>query len=186
VSNIATVPKIEEGLIGFHSSWHDVNWDYWIRKAETSLDIVVFYWDKWTYDNMEALTDFLKKPDTRLRFFFTDDQDPKLLRRIQSLFPDHNRERIKQKIVKTTKSLEEYIEKSGLPPEKLEIRKIPHLLNYPFQIIDGRYVVISIFEMYRDKHVDAPAFIIDLDQCPEQAKFFQKEIHCLLHEKDHG
>jgi hypothetical protein len=76
--------------------------------------------------------------------------------------------------------LANYLEKNHLLPSKLEVRKVPHLLNYSFQVIDNRYVILSLFEMYRDKHASAPAFALDLEKSSELAKFFQKELQGLF------
>jgi hypothetical protein len=89
-----TLPALHECLIAFYTSWHDVDWNQWIAKAELSLDIIVYYWDKWTESHFEELSRFLSKPKTKIRFFFANESDPALLKSIHRLFPDHTTDKI--------------------------------------------------------------------------------------------
>ncbi len=175
--------EIGEGLAGFYHSWQEVDWEELIHKAEKSLDIAVFYWDKWTEFHLEALFAFLSRPDTRVRFIFTDDRDTKLLRAVREIFPDHTEEEIRQKIDRTTRPLEDFVKANRFASSKVEVVKVDKLLSYPFQIIDSRFVVLSVFEMVREGGAKAPAFLIDLEKSETLARFFEKELQGLLLEK---
>jgi hypothetical protein len=161
-----------EGLLGFYPSYREVPWDNLLSHAKTTLDIVVYYWDKWTNQHILTLQRLLKNPEAKIRFFFADESDPRVLSEILRLFPANQAEELKSKIRHTYEPL-------GTTPQ-VEVYRVPHLLNYSMQCMDGKILVLSLFEMYRQQQVDSPAIVIDLTKEPNLKKFYQKELDGLI------
>ncbi len=167
---------LEKGLLGFHSSYHAVNWHHLLTHAQKSLTVVVYYWDQWVHEHKHALVEFFKKPEATVRFFFADDNIPAVLTEIERLFPKHSGIRLREKIRDTHLPLQEAVHTLRLPETKVQVYKLPHVLNYSMQCIDDKILVLSFFEMYRQEQVDSPVIIADLQQSPHLQAFYAKEL----------
>ena len=163
---------IDEGLIGFYSSYREVPWKELLSQANVSLDVVVYYWDKWVAAYEIELVQFLKKPKTKMRIVLADERKPDLLADIWRLFPGQGVAQLKEKIRNTYLPLEEF--------KNIEVYRFPHLLNYSMQCVDGKILVLSLFEMHRQEQMDSPAIMIDLEKSPNMKQFYQKEMSGLL------
>lgn len=172
-----------DSMIDFHESFRQVEWEVWLEKAEKSIDIMVYFRDKWIISHHHSLTRFLQKPNSKIRIFLADDSNAHVFAEIQRLFPDRLPEELKQKILNTYMPLKNILVQFNLPSTKLEVYKLPHLLNYSFEYIDEKLLILSFFEMYRKDQIDSPAFVIDLKETHLLKKFMQKE---LLGMKSHG
>lgn len=69
-----------------YSSFRDIDWKSLIIRADKTLDIVIYYWDTWTVQNIQELKDFLSKPHTQINFYFTDIDNPILAQQVLELF----------------------------------------------------------------------------------------------------
>ena len=164
-------------LVDFHESFRQVDWPAYLEKAERSIDIVVYYWDQWISSHHHLLTKFLQKPNSKIRFFMADDSNFRLFEDIIRLFPKNTPELLKEKIVNTYMPLKSHLIQHNLPLSKLEVYKLPHLLNYSIVCIDEKKLILSFFEMYREEQIDAPACVIDLKDTHLLKKFINKELH---------
>jgi hypothetical protein len=161
-----------------YSSFRDIHWKTIIPNADKTLDIVVYYWDTWTAQNLPELKEFLAKPDTCIRFYFTDLNNPILAKQILELFPRNKSiDDLKQRISATYKPLQDFFKDTNLSPEKVMVYKIPRMLGYALQKIDDSTAILAPFEMYRSlQHVDAPAFMVDLQKNQSVKLFCEKEL----------
>ncbi len=156
----------------FHESYRQVDWKSIISQANHSLNIVVYYWDKWVEEHRQALEDFLRKPHAVIRFFFSED-----IEGVHRLFPSHSIQELKQKIERTHQPLQQFLKDKRLSSSKVSVHFQPHLLNYALQCIDDKLLILSFFEMFRkERQVDSPAMIIDLEKSPHLRSFYQKEL----------
>jgi hypothetical protein len=102
-------------MIDFHESFRQVEWEQWLEKAEKSIDIVVYYWDKWIIAHHHALTRFLQKPNSKIRLFMADDSNIHVFAEMQRLFPNSSPEELKQKIQSTYMPLKNILVQFNLP-----------------------------------------------------------------------
>jgi hypothetical protein len=160
------------GQVQLFESYRAVNWKDLLERANHTINIVVYYWDKWVAEHQQSLEQFL-------RFFFADERIPKVLTEIERLFPGaygHVPERIKG----TYENLQLMLNEFQLPASKIEVYRLPYLLTYSMQCIDDKILVLSLFEMYRKKPVDSPAFVIHLDEAEHVRKFYKKELEEMM------
>jgi hypothetical protein len=162
---------IDEGLIGFFTSYRGVPWDNLLSHAQESLDIVVYYWDKWINRHQQELKRFLENPKAKLRIFLSDERKPDILVDILRFFPNQTAGELKEKIKNTYLPLNTY--------NNVEVYRYPHLLNYSMQCIDDKVLILSFFEISRQEAVDSPSIVIDLTKSPKMKQFYQKEIQIL-------
>lgn len=159
----------------FHESYRQVDWDHLLNETSHTLNIAVYYWDKWVREHEAALTLFLKKPDAKIRFFFSNQ-----LSEVQKLFPGNSIAQLEEKIQKTYRPLQEMLKVHQLPLHKVSVHFVPRLLNYSMQCVDDTLLILSFFEMYRQEQVDSPAMIIDLEKSQQIRQFYEKELKGLL------
>ncbi len=158
------------GLIGFYPSYRDVLWKELIPQANKSLDIVVYYWDKWIDEHKSELFNFLQRPDTHLTIIFADNENPAIEKEILRLFPHNSANDLANKINQT------YLPFIKENSKKLTVIKVPHLLHYSLQIIDNNIAILSLFDLYRAPNIDSPAFVLDLSKVPNFNSFCIKEL----------
>lgn len=164
-------PQTSKSLLEFRESYRQVDWQDLLQKAENSLNIVVYYWDKWVQEHEKALQAFLKKPNASIHFFFSSK-----LEEVQKLFPNNTTTQLSKKIENTYKPLMAYNR------NKVIVRFLPRLLNYSMQCVDDKILLMSFFEMYRQEQVGSPAIIIDLEASPHLESFYRKELKGFLQE----
>lgn len=165
----------QNALLEFNTSYRETDWNKILSNANQSIDIVVYYWDKWIKEHENSLFQFLSKPNSKLNFFFSNNYPE-----IQRLFPGNTQEQLKSKIENTYKPLQHYLKKHHLPEGKVNVHYVPTPLNYSMQCIDNKILVLSFFEMFRQNQVDSPAILIDLDKSPPLKAFYQKELQGFL------
>lgn len=161
----------QEALLGFHESYRQIEWKNLLSHANRSINIVVYYWDKWVQEHDKELCDFLRKPQAKIQFFFSED-----LAGVRRLFPNNSIDQLSGKIRNTYQPLQEFLKKNKLPVGKVAVQFLPHILNYSMQCIDDRILVLSFFEMFREEQIDSPSIIVDLEKSPHMKKFYQKEM----------
>lgn len=176
------IEAVARGTTQFYISFKDVDWRALIRGSEKSLDIVVYYWDNWTAEYFEELTHFLRKPGTCIRFFFTDITDPILAQQVLAFFPRNTSAvQLQQRIIATYVPLQQFCKEQGLDHNKVMVYAVPHMLGYALQKVDDKLAIVSIFEMYRAlKQLNAPAFVIDLQQDTDMRLFCEKELSGMM------
>lgn len=166
-------------MLQFHESYRQVDWARLLTQANESLNVVVYYWDKWVQEHEQALFHFLQKPNAKLRFFFSNK-----LSEVTKLFPNHTEQQLVEKIKKTYEPLQHYLTSKNLPSDKVSVYFLPRLLNYSMQCIDDKILVLSFFEMFRAEQVDGPAMVIDLATSPHLKRFYEKELKGFLQDDE--
>ena len=156
--------EVGTALLEFHESYRGIDWAGLLQKANGSLIIAVYYWDKWVKQHERELRRFLDKGGA-IQFFFSSQ-----LEEVQKLFPGNTVDELKGKIERTYKPLVEY---AG---DKVKVGFVPRLLNYSMQCIDNRFLVMSFFEMYRSSQADSPGFVVDLEKSNSLNSFYRKEL----------
>lgn len=156
-----------------YATYREIDWKALITGADKSIDIAVYYWNKWTEDHLQELQQFLQKPGTKIRFVFADERIPELQKEILRLFPQ------------TAEQLCEKIKMSYAPLTKrfasqVEVRRVPFLLNYSMQCFDGKILALSFFEMIGQERVDSPGLVVDLQANPKIKRFYEKEWNGLI------
>jgi len=164
-----------EPLLAFHETFRDVNWNALLARAESQIDIVVYYFDSWVNAYYEAIVAYFRKPGSKMRVFVADPDDESILQNIQRLFPEYSPQVIKEKVVRTGERFAKAAKEAGATPERFEFYYVPHVLNYAAQCIDGKLLILSVFEMYRDLKIDSPAVILDLEKSERLKKYWDKE-----------
>lgn len=166
-----------DALLQFQESYRQVEWQTLLKQAQHSLNIAVYYWDKWIQEHEALLVGFLQKPKAKIQFFFSSHLD-----QVQQLFPNNTVDQLSEKIRKTYQPLQTFLKTHHLPMDKVSVRFLPRLLNYSMQCIDDKILVLSFFEMFRKEQVDSPVIVVDLKKSPHLRKFYEKELKGFIKE----
>jgi uncharacterized membrane protein YeaQ/YmgE (transglycosylase-associated protein family) len=167
-------------LRAFYETYRQVDWKSLLNDASQQIDIVVYYFDSWVNSNYDDIVQYFGKPGTKMRVFVADPEDEAVLSNVQRLFPEYRQEEIKGKIERTGERLAAALADAGGNSGRLEFYHVPHVLNYSIQTIDGKILVLSVFEMFRKRKIDSPAVVVDLQCSTQVVAFWQKELEGLL------
>jgi hypothetical protein len=167
-------------LRAFYETYRQVDWKGLLNEASQQIDIVVYYFDSWVNSSYDDIVQYFGKPGTKMRVFVADPENEAVLSNIQRLFPEYGKEEIKGKIERTGERLAAALTDAGGNSGRLEFYYVPHVLNYSMQTIDGKVLVLSVFEMYRKRKIDSPAVVVNLQYSTQVVAFWQKEIEGLL------
>lgn len=167
-------------LRAFYETYRQVDWKGLLNEASQQIDIVVYYFDSWVNSSYDDIVQYFGKPGTKMRVFVADPENEAVLSNIQRLFPEYGKEEIKGKIERTGERLAAALTDAGGNSGRLEFYYVPHVLNYSTQTIDGKVLVLSVFEMYRKRKIDSPAVVVNLQYSTQVVAFWQKEIEGLL------
>ncbi|MFQ5962665.1 MAG: hypothetical protein ACE5KZ_00090 [Candidatus Scalinduaceae bacterium] len=171
-------------IINFHESYRHIDWHKLLKESSSTIDIIVYYYDSWVNSNYDDITSFFRKPGTSMRVFVANPNDSFIFSTIHRLFPDSGKEAIKEKVSKTGERLAKALKTAGGDSERLEFYYVPHILNYSAQCIDGKILILSIFEMFRESRIDSPAILIDLSKSKHITNFWHKELKGILNESE--
>lgn len=162
---------LKHSLIKFCDSYRENDWNSLISQSNQSIVICSYYWNKWTEQHQQTLERFLLKDGSSIHFFFSNAYSE-----ILRLFPNLSLDELKIKILQTYQPLCDFLRHHHLPSSKVKATFIPFPLNYSFQCFDDHLLTLSIFEIFRSTQIDAPSFLIDLNQNPNTKAFYQKEL----------
>lgn len=171
-SNTTQFPQ----LTAFHETFRELEWPELISAHSSQIDIVVYYFDSWVNANFDALVNFLRKSDTRIRVFVSDPTQPHVLETVHRLFGEFDENEVKSKVERTGERFAGALKAAGGDSSRLEFRYLPHVLNYAAQCLDGRTLVLSFFEMHRKQLIESPALVVDLTKSPRLAAWWRKEM----------
>ena len=173
MSNLELVKNFEE-------EFYDCDWEELITSSNSTIDIVVYYFDSWINRNRKSLVDFFRKSDTTINIVVSDPEISENLNEISRLYPDSSEDLLKSKINETYTKLVSIANEAGADPSRIKFYYYPHLLNYSFQIFDKSKIVISFFEMFRKDYLVSPTLVLNLDKSAKLKKFFLKEMNGLI------
>lgn len=176
VSALVLPGSHHNAVLGFYPSFRQVPWSELIKGTNHSLDIAVYYWDKWIKEYETDLLQFLAKPKSQLRLILADDKIPAVFAEIKRLFPKNTDQDLHTKIQNTYQLLQKLAQDQQLSPNKIEVYQLPHVLNYSMQCFDEKILILSFYEMFRETPVDGPAIAIDLEVAPSLKEFYLKEL----------
>ncbi len=168
--------------LNFYDGARNVNWRSLLSYAEKTVDLIVYYCPAWVDAHREEIKAFLSRPGTKLRLIMSDPRNPLILREIRKMFSEFSEAEIFVNIRATQKKLNEILESIEGPKGALEFFLLPRLLNYPCHRFDNEVVVFSLFEMHRQRKLDAPAVVVNLLDSPQLRDFFEQEWDGLLRE----
>ena len=160
----------------FNDKYTDVKWGDFILMAESSIDISVHYYDSWVKNNAESIKKFFMKPNTKMRVYMGDPDEPLVMGVISSLFKESSKEELKSKVIKTKDRLDQLREAAGASPGRLEVRYLKTPLTYSAVCFDGKYLGLSLFEMHREMGVGSPVFFLQLESSQNIKEFWKKEL----------
>jgi hypothetical protein len=173
-------PRHQE-IASFSVSFRDVPWKDTIDSIESSLDIVVNYWDGWISTFHEDLVSFLSKPRTKIRLVVPDPSKEELLQHLDRLYPDKTISEICKSIYATGNNLTKVaMDSTGRSQNKIEIFYAPFVLTYSAQWIDKKKIIVSTYDMFRDNRIGAPAVTYDLRNSERLRDYWTKEMETLF------
>lgn len=171
---------MDSSIVTFHETYRDIDWGKLFSESRISIDILVYYYDSWVNTNYERLVAFFKQPNTKMRVFVADPNDPFVLDTVHRLFPEYSREVIKEKVERTGIRISDAAKEAGAASDRFEFYYVPHILSYSAQCIDNRILIQGTFEMYRKHKIDSPAVVIDLTKSEHLTRYWNKELEGLL------
>jgi hypothetical protein len=171
-------------VLDFNDTYRDVDWDRWLASAEHSFDIVVYYYDSWTRANFENLRAYFEHKSSKLRIVMADPRVPENMHTVERLFPEYQSATLREKIERTGERLANALAEAGGPFTRLEVYYFPHPLPYSAQCLDGRVLVLSVFEVFRQERIESPAVVIDLQKSSHVAKYWAKEFEGLVSQSE--
>lgn len=175
-------PEKYPGLKDFKETFRDISWKELIEGSSKTIDIVVYYFDSWVNYNNQALTNFLLKPNTKIRVFVANPDDPFLIENVRRLFNEYNAETVKEKVSHTYERFLDIYAQIGADKKRFEFYYYPYFLNYSLQVFDSKKAVFSVFEMYRKQKIDSPALVVDLKKSTHLGNYVKKELDGILSE----
>jgi len=164
----------------FWPSHRKVAWEDVIGNAE-SLDIVVVYYEQWIDDNRDELLSVFQRGGS-VRLYMTDPEDVAAIEATAARFPEHDVERLREKIRGTARKFEALRRQADSYNAHLDIWLFPGVLNYAAVRADDDYVLLSVYEHKRERRIDSPAVLLDIKQSPTLKRFWDKELRCLTRE----
>lgn len=168
----------------YQDSFKNISWDELIAGSDTSIDLIVFYFDSWVNAHWDSLIAFMSKPNTKIRLILSNPNDPNLLKHVNRLYPEYSEELIAYKIVSTYDRFMEVLKHVNVSPDRIEMYYYQFPFNHSLQIFDNRYVVVSLFEMYRNKKIESPAIVFDLEKSTHITHFFKKELDGIINDSE--
>lgn len=166
--------------ITFNASYRNTDWKRLFQSANKEITICAYYLDSFLSWTKMDIINYLKKDEAKLVIITVDTTDEQILNRVQYLFPDYSKERIKNKINDTARKLKKLCNDNNISTNKIHFYKYPNLLNYNFILIDDSKIFFSFYEMERAIKKDAFSLIINLNQKVEAKQFFIKEKETIL------
>lgn len=164
----------------FHGSYRLTNWNQLICSANNNITICGYYFDTWFTWTKGELTDFLRKPNSKLQIIVADPKDERRLTEINRLFPQYSSELVKSKIAGTKTKVTELLSELQLATDKFDFYHYPNHLNYSYILIDNRFLYLTIYEMERIEKSDCFSITIDIEKNDEVKKFILKENRLIL------
>lgn len=162
-------------LLNFHDCARSIDWPTLLSYAEKTIDVMVYFWNSWVDTHEKELTAFLSRPGTKIRLVMSDPRNPIILKDLKRLFPEFSEPELLVNIIGTQRKLNAILEKIEGQKGTIEYFLLPRPISYACQRIDEEVVIYSLFEMYRQRRIDSPAAIVNLQESPHLRQFFERE-----------
>lgn len=178
--SIATPPASPSASSGgprLYSTWADVPWQELLSKGR-DVEIVVNYFDRWLNEVQRPLVDLLRRQGTVTIYLPNPDRpdDDSALRCLAELYPDHELQNVRDKIVRTGMRLSQRCREAGVPPQRARVRFVDNVLAYAAIRIDGTSVLVSVYDQFRQSsRVQSPAIEINTTAEPELDEFWSRQ-----------
>ena len=162
-------------LVAFHDTFRGVDWPSLLTQANSTIDIIVYYFDSWVNTNYDLLIDFFRKPGTRIRVFVADPYNEEIMSNLERLYSESSREVLLHKVTHTKERFQSALKDAHGQAGQFEFYYVPFVLNYAVQCIDDDFLVLSFFDMFRQQRIDSPAVIVKLDASEHLERFWRNE-----------
>lgn len=159
--------------------FNEVPWASLIINAR-NIDISVHYFDTWINQNSDAIQDFFKKRDVKLRIILPDSTSQPLLDTLLPRFPELNTENLRHKILNTSNKLRNIHKEAKATKAAVKIFQTQKLQWYCAVRFDKSVAVLSVYENARIGGTRAPAVLVDLTKHAKVAEWLENEFNTIL------
>ncbi len=156
-------------------------WDEIIRKAGC-IDITVHYLDTWINQHADAIKDFFRRKDARIRVVLPNPECELLVEGLLPRFPEMDSNALKHKIKNVSGKLRALREEAGANKVAVKIYRINKIQWYCAVRVDDSIAVLSVYENARKGGTQSPAFSVDLAKFPKVAEWLDREFDALVAE----
>jgi hypothetical protein len=145
-------------LIGLSTLWQgSVDWASMFGSAR-NIKLFFAYGRTWRNDNLQHLTNFAMRPNTKAIIVLPDPTDNNVIMAMNQRMTIGSDE-LSKRITETTEDYIKIFKKSGKEQRKLEIWYIPFAPAYNYYCFDEK-AVFTIYD-HKGERADRPSFIIE-------------------------
>lgn len=154
-------------------------WDDLIRGANR-IDITVHYFDTWINQHSDAIKDFFRRKDVKMRIVLPDCECEPLIASLLPRFPEMDENNLKHKIRNVSAKLRTLRDEAGANKSALKVFRINKVQWHCAVRMDDDMAVLSIYENARKGGTQSPAFMVDLAKHPKVSEWLVREFDTLV------
>lgn len=156
-------------------------WEELIRRSDR-IDISVHYFDTWINQHADALKDFFRKRETKMRIILPDANCIPLVQSLLPRFPEMDLNALQHKIRNVSAKLRTLREEAGANKAALKVYRIDKVQWHCVVRMDNSTAVLSVYENARKGATQSPAFAVELSKHPKVAEWLDREFDTLIDE----